>query len=210
MNRLFLITAILGTLSVMVVSHLKVSNQMGSNKHSIIPSVEIDEKKTKLVNNDGTLSVDGVPFSGYLVLKDEMGRVQSKRGCLKGKLEGEWTTYYANGKIKSRRPYHIGLKQGNHMGYYPDGQVKFCYYFEKGLAEGTHRTWYRDGSLATELNYANGHELGSQKVWRSDGKLKSNYVVKENGRQYGMLGLKRCAKIDSETGYIQPYNGTLK
>ena len=77
------------------------------------------------------------------------------------------------------------------------------------MSQGTHKTWYRDGSLSSELNFKDGHEFGAQKVWRQDGKLKSNYVVRENGRRYGNLGLKRCKKLDGEDETIDPYRGVV-
>ena len=41
-----------------------------------------------------------------------------------------------------------------------------------------------------------------------DGKYRSNYVITENGRKYGLVGLKRCKKIDGETENIDPYTGS--
>ncbi|MEO9964283.1 MAG: toxin-antitoxin system YwqK family antitoxin [Reichenbachiella sp.] len=156
---------------------------------------------------DGRLLYDSVVFSGYVIAYYTDGSIRSKKGYLEGRQEGDALIYYSDGALHSRRPYLNGAKHGEHMGYYPDGQVKFQYYFENGLSQGVHRAWFKNGEPRKEMNYKDGFEFGTQKVWRPDGKLRSNYVIRENGRRYGMLGLKRCSKIDSDSGNIDPYTG---
>ena len=178
--------------------------------HTIrIPQIELNENDLRLINaRNGTLLADSVPYSGYLVSHHLDGTIASRKSYLDGRLEGEWVTYFTNGNLESKRSYKNGEKHGNHLGYFVNGVKKFQYYFENGFAQGKHFRWYADGRLACEMSYVNGHELGAQKVWRPDGKMRSNYVVKENGRRYGLIGLKRCAKIDSETENIDPYKGS--
>lgn len=146
-------------------------------------------------------------FSGFALDSYDGKILKSIASYYNGKLEGESVGFYLNGDTSYVRPYHMGEKHGYHFGYYPDGQKKFKYYFENGFSQGNHKYWFFDGRLKQDLNYVDGKELGAQKVWRPDGKLRSNYVVRENGRKYGMLGLKRCAKIDSETKTVDPYTG---
>lgn len=208
-NKLFVLVGL-------TFSFLTSSCELVSYSHSVadevnIPNIEILEREFRLsFRKNGMLCLDSVPFSGFLIQKHANGQVASRKGYHQGKLEGHWRKFYADGSLKSIRYYQKGEKQGKHLGYHPSGTRKFKYYFENGLSEGTHFTWYADGQLSSETNYTNGHELGAQKVWRPDGKFKSNYVVRENGRRYGMIGVKRCAKIDSETKNIDPYKGTLK
>ena len=45
-------------------------------------------------------------------------------------------------------------------------------------------------------------------MWRPDGKYRANYVVRENGRSYGLTGLKRCKKIDGKNEVIDPVKRT--
>ena len=70
---------------------------------------------------------------------------------------------------------------------------------------GKHIQWYDSGQIYSEINYLNGKPFGSTKVWRKDGKLRSNFVIRENGRRYGLAGIKRCTKIDTEKQIIEPY-----
>ncbi|MEP2026677.1 MAG: toxin-antitoxin system YwqK family antitoxin [Reichenbachiella sp.] len=176
-----------------------------------IPNIEVLEDDARFsMSTDGTIYLDSIKFSGYVVSYYPERSVKSKKGYYQGRLEGDFISYYPNGQIYSQRPYHLGEKHGEHLGYYEDGQLKFQYQFVNGFSQGTHKNWYASGKLKKEMNYKDGKEFGPQKYWRPDGKMRSNYVVRENGRRYGMLGLKRCAKIDSETGDIDPYTGNLK
>ncbi len=176
-----------------------------------IPEVELQENDMRLsLANDGVLYLDSVLYSGFLVSYYADSSLKSRKGIYEGRLEGDYISYYPSGQIYSIRPYHLGNKHGEHLGYFEDGQPKFQYVFVNGLSQGTHKDWYTSGNPKKEMNYKDGKELGSQKYWRRDGKMRSNYVVRENGRRYGMLGIKRCAKIDSETGDIDPYTGNIK
>lgn len=182
-----------------------------ANFHDLIPALEILESDPRMLRaNDGTIYLDTTRFSGYLLTYYPDSLIKSKKGFYQGKLEGDFISYYRNGQVFSQRPYHNGEKHGEHLGYHPNGQLQFQYYFVDGLSQGTHREWFPNGDLKKEMNYVDGKERGLQRVWRLDGKMKSNYVVRENGRKYGKLGLKRCAKIDSETGDVDPYKGKLK
>ena len=146
-------------------------------------------------------------LSGFVTEHYANGVLKSRVGFYDGLKEGAAFWFYPSGDTAVVRKYRNGEKHGEHLGWYQNGQLKFQYFFENGLSTGRHKTWYVDGSPAKDQNYKAGREFGSQKVYRPDGKLRSNYVVRENGRKYGLVGLKRCAKLDSETGDFDPYKG---
>ena len=179
-----------------------------SDSQKPIPNIEKEWSEHFVIDN-GRVLQDSTLFSGYIVAYQE-GRLIARTGYLDGRQHGDMLLYYPDGSLKQRRPYVHGEKHGEHLGYHPSGQLAFKYYFVNGKSEGTHFEWYEDGHLRAEMNYADGYELGQQRVWRPDGKLRSNYITRENGRQYGMLGIKRCTKIDSETGDLDPYTGKEK
>ena len=81
------------------------------------------------------------------------------------------------------------------------------YHFKNGMNVGNHKEWYQDGSPLQDRNYANGQPMGSQKVWRRDGKIRANFVIRENGKKYGLMGMKRCTKIDTKKQTLEPYKG---
>lgn len=174
-----------------------------------VPETYIDRMDGRVEKKaNGELYFDAAPFSGYLLSRFENDSVALKQGYLAGRLHGETIAYYENGIIRHIRFYEAGEKNGLHEGYYPNGQKKFNYTFIEGFSEGNHKQWYPDGKVYSDMNYQNGKEFGKQQVWRPDGKLRANYVVRENGRRYGLQGIKRCTKLDGETQEVDPYTGT--
>lgn len=173
-----------------------------------IPEVYVDKDHALVEKKlNGEVYVDGELYSGYLVSAFPNGAMATMYGHLQGKRHGTSSEYYENGNPKSVRTYQKGEKHGIHEGYYLSGQKKFYYIFQDGFSEDNHKQWFENGELYSDMNYLNGKELGKQKVWRPDGKLRANYIVRENGRRYGLQGIKRCTKIDGEEKTIQPYRG---
>ena len=148
--------------------------------------------------SSGLILFNKVPFSGNIQLKYDIGSAQQVTQYYLGKKQGLEVGYYSNGQMMFSRLYSQGEKNGIHYGWHENGQMKFEYLFVNGLSEGNHKEWYADGSQYKDLNYKNGHSFSYQKIWRSDGKIRSNYVIKENGRKYGLVGLKRCSNIDTK------------
>lgn len=174
-----------------------------------IPSLTIARADTGLVMAlSGEMYYGDTLFSGYLVEWFDNGSISRKQGYLNGKAQGNFEGYYPDGQPMFLRPYHHGEKHGEHLGYYSNGQLKFRYFFEHGMSTGNHLQWYEDGSKHSSQNYEAGREKGLQQVWRPDGKLRSNYVVRENGRKYGLVGLKRCTKLDGKEQEVDPYKGS--
>lgn len=165
------------------------------------------EDSLLLKDRQGKLHYEGRPYSGYIIEYFANKNIRSKKGFNNGLLEGNSILYFPNGNQESKRPYKNGEKHGEHFGWYKDGQMKFHYNFVKGLSEGNHKDWYPDGNLFKDFNYKKGKPFGAQKVWRKDGKIRANYVIRENGKKYGLSGLKRCAKIDTKNQNIDPYKG---
>lgn len=184
-----------------------------SQQKQLSLKIEISNKTvefgdTKLTKDSiGRIIYENQLFSGFLVQKDSNHNVIRSIPHYQGLIHGDWIDFFVDGSMKQKRSYLNGEKHGSHHGWYESGQLKFEYFFENGLSIGNHKAWYHDGSLYKDLNYKDGHEFGSQKMYRPDGKLRSNYVVRENGRAYGLAGLKRCSKIDGATEDIDPYTG---
>ncbi len=172
---------------------------------SSISPLEVSKNNQELIRTpQGLLQYQGIPFSGHVVEFYENGQTKSNTGYSQGLRERTTFGYYATGELKSKRDYTKGEKTGTHKGYFIGGEKRFEYTFQNGENVGTHYEWFVDGSLLMESNYQNGQPFGSQKVWRSDGKLRSNYVIREDGRKYGLVGIKRCKNIDIEEEQVKP------
>ncbi|SNS99599.1 Antitoxin component YwqK of the YwqJK toxin-antitoxin module [Ekhidna lutea] len=156
---------------------------------------------------NGDVFYHDLPFSGYLVERYPNDSLSLKIGFYDGKQNGVMTSYYENGSIRYIRPYLNGEKHGKHVGFHKNGTKAFEYHFVDGFSEGNHKEWYDNRQPATDMNYVNGKEFGRQQAWRPDGKVRSNYIVRENGRRYGLMGIKRCTKLDGVTQSVDPYKG---
>lgn len=192
---------------VLIISYISIISVINSNfKVVLIPNKLISFNESKLnPDSKGRLSFEGELFSGYIVKKNLNGDIIEKKGYLNGYPEGRSIGYFDNGKIKFKRYYKSGKKIGMHEGWYINGQKKFKFFFNKGLNKGTHYQWYDNGQLYSEINYLNGKPFGATKIWRKDGKLRTNFVIRENGRRYGLAGIKRCTKINIKEEIIDPY-----
>ncbi len=176
-----------------------------SQKEVSIPDIIVPSNHALIKKSEnGLLLYDGQPFSGTLRFTSKEGSLSETKQYHVGRQEGLYLGYYSTGEVRFKRLYHQGKKHGLHEGWYRDGSKKFRYYFENGLSEGQHLEWYRSGQLSREANYKEGHEFGTQKIWRSDGKIRTNYVIREDGRKYGLIGMKRCKNIDVENEQLDP------
>ncbi|MFY0606015.1 MAG: hypothetical protein JXR10_04830 [Cyclobacteriaceae bacterium] len=177
---------------------------------SMIPSVEVDKNDPGLQKTSkGLLQYQGKLFSGYTITRFENGNISATTAYYEGQKHGRNAGYYSSGELNYERNYHHGEKHGTHRGYYQGGAVRFEYTFNHGENVGTHYEWYEDGSMAMEANYKNGQPFGTQRVWRSDGKLRTNYVIREDGRKYGLVGIKRCKNIDTEEERVKPLTAAV-
>jgi antitoxin component YwqK of YwqJK toxin-antitoxin module len=174
------------------------------SKEVVIPNDTI-EVTDELVNNKvDTLFYAQKPFSGTLIHRFPNGNIETTTQYYRGVQHGEFFGYYQNGALKFNRPYQMGEKNGVHRGFYESSAKEFEFIFEKGLSIGNHFEWYESGQVFRDMNFVNGRERGSQKVYRPDGKLRANYVVRENGRKYGVVGVKRCTNLDTEEEKLDP------
>ena len=192
---------------ILVISCVSIISFTNSSfKAVLIPNKLISLDKSKLdLDSKGRLIFEGKMFSGYVIKKNLNNDIIEKKGYLNGYLEGKSEGYFDNGKLKFKRYYRSGKKVGTHKGWYINGQKKFQYFFNIGLSEETHYQWYENGQLYSEINYSNGKPFGATKIWRKDGKLRSNFIIRENGRRYGLAGIKRCTKINIKDEIIDPY-----
>lgn len=173
--------------------------------HLVIAPVEYAVLESDLtMNNHGEMIHIGRKFTGQSVSFHDNATVASRTTYSRGQLDGVSYLYYENGNLKERRYYRKGEKHGVHQGFFKNGQRSFIYRFCNGVSVGNHKAWYESGLLSHEFNFVNGQPRGVQRVWRPDGKLRSNYVIREDGRRYGLVGIKRCKNIDANAEKITP------
>ncbi len=159
---------------------------------SSVPDVETPVTDTKLAVIEGILFFNHKPYSGFVIEKFPSGKLASKNGYLKGKLEGIQEKWFENGQLQELRFYADNRKIGKHEGWYANGQKRFEYLIENDIPVKTQQEWYANGQRYTLFNYNNeGQPEGTQQMWFENGQIKANYVIK-NGRRFGLFGAKGC------------------
>ena len=68
------------------------------------------------------------PFTGNVVGK-EQGKIS------KGKIDGEWISYWDNGQLMSQQNYKDGLKDGEHLDYFENGKLRLKVNWKDGRWE---------------------------------------------------------------------------
>ena len=157
-----------------------------------VPFFFVESNKEDLSWQNGTLELNGKPFSGYLTEYYEDRSLRSQTPYVEGKRNGNEYLYYQNGQLNEQRIYRAGYKIGIHQGWWEKGQSRFVYQFDDyGNYHGNCKEWFRDGNLFRDFNYINGQESGQQKMYNADGTVRANYIIKKN-RKYGLQGRKKC------------------
>ncbi|MFT6715419.1 MAG: antitoxin component YwqK of YwqJK toxin-antitoxin module [Saprospiraceae bacterium] len=171
-----------------------------SNKTEML-EFTFQESEFEHINN--LLNRNNKPFTGMLVAYFNESLIKSKRPYVQGLLNGQDFFWYPNGQLATSRHYTNGIKTGTHKGWWNDGQLKFIYPINnQGQYEGEVREWYKSGQQYKSFYFEKGKESGSQKLWKSDGRIKANYVIK-NGHKYGLIGLKRCYTVRSDSSKME-------
>ncbi len=153
----------------------------------------------ELVLNNGVLMYKGRPFNGMLLDHYSNGAKRMEVMYHDGRKHGNEIQWYDNGTVATTRNYLNGKKSGLHQGYWENGNYKFVYHFNShGAYHGNIKEWYSSGALMRDFNYLNGKENGTQKMWMQNGKIRANYEV-VNGERFGLIGLKKCYQVSSNT-----------
>ncbi len=150
----------------------------------------------------GLMHQDKELFTGQLVTLHDDSSAASEHHYHEGLKHGQVVFWHANGQKAMDRLYEKGVKVGMHRAWYPSGQLKFCYPINKiGQYHGEVKEWFESGQLYKSFNFVNGKQYGSQRMWTAAGIIRANYVIK-NGDKYGLVGLKRCYKVQDDSTKI--------
>lgn len=182
---------------VLLVLSMIVSGCMHNPREPLAHStVRVNSADTGLANVNAIIYLNRQPFSGLLyTLYPGTKDTAEIASYAIGREHGEWKKLYETGRIKSQRTFEDGKKTGSLVTWWPDGRKQMEYHFSNDEYHGTCREWNEQGRLVLEMNYNMGHEAGSQKSWYDNGSTRSNYVIDNNGRRYGLLGTKNCINV---------------
>ena len=106
------------------------------------------------------------------ITRDPQGRVRERRFTRRGKTEGTYSSFYANGQPMVRMTFRNGLREGEALSWYPDGTLRERGTFRKDRLEGEYRSYYEDGRLHEEEHYRDGLLEGPYRFFYRNGQVR--------------------------------------
>lgn len=144
----------------------------------------------KLIEKDGTASLDGKPFTG-VGLEHYPNRQIARRVAFKNGLkEGETRSYSDMGKLMSIGRFHAGLRNGLQETWFIEGPKQQEERYVNGVLDGIQTKWHLNGHVFRQENFKDG-KLLSKKIFYFTEEVFSNYVNR-NGRKYGIDSGELC------------------
>lgn len=98
------------------------------------------------------LKGDTEPYTGVVVSRDKLWKMNYFATYEKGKLHGAEMQWYANGGLKKMYDYDRGEKI-RHREWFENGNPEIDAMMKNGGAYGKHLKWFEDGSLRFSGNF---------------------------------------------------------
>jgi hypothetical protein len=150
----------------------------------------------------GRVTLDGAPYSGFVVEHHADGSLASRALYVDGLAEG-WHEAWHPGRpgspaqLRHRKYYEAGKREGEHLGWRANGELEFRRHYLADLSHGKQEFFQIGNRLVEEKHFEYGHEEGRQRGWNADGELVMNYTVK-HGKRYGIVGRNDCVSVVDE------------
>lgn len=145
----------------------------------------------------GAFLHEGVPYSGWVDYRDEVGRRRERAGFHRGRRHGVRSTWSEDGVLLSEVPYVDGRREGQARTWWAPGVLRTQSHFRDDRPHGVQRQWYRSGALFKEAHLVDGAEQGLQRAWRRNGSIYTNYEA-IHGRTFGLRRAKPCFQLEEE------------
>lgn len=145
----------------------------------------------------GAFLHEGAPYSGWVEVRDDLGRRRERAGFRQGRRHGLRTIWSEDGVRLSEVPYVDGRREGRARSWWPTGALRTESHFRDDRPHGVQRQWYRSGALFKETHLVDGAEQGLQRAWRQNGSIYTNYEA-IHGRTFGLRRAKPCFQLEEE------------
>ncbi|MGB0145828.1 MAG: toxin-antitoxin system YwqK family antitoxin [Flavobacteriaceae bacterium] len=112
--------------------------------HQEIDLVKLEQYNIAIIKNSGSY------VTGRVISLNKNNLLRKEEHFSKGKREGSYKWWYANGKIGIEGNYLNNLKEGRYSTWYSDGRLKSIEFYHMGELEGNPKYWDRHGKAITE------------------------------------------------------------
>jgi hypothetical protein len=124
----------------------------------------------------GRVTLDGAPYSGFVVEHHVDGSLASRAGYVDGRAQGWHEAWYASGQLRHRKYYEAGKREGEHLGWRQSGELQFRRHYLADLSHGKQEFFQLGNRLVEETHFEHGHE----------------------GKRYGIVGRNDCVSVVNE------------
>lgn len=107
---------------------------------------------------------------GPLLEFDVHGRMRLSANYDKDMLNGEWTSYHANGGIDTKGVMEDDMRQGQWTQYYVNGNKRSLKTYKDNVQNGDFELYYQTGGLMAKGSFVDDLEQGLWKVYTPEGK----------------------------------------
>lgn len=164
-----------------------------------IPQITINKDLLELHPNEGKWYYKEKPFGGFAQVFHPNGELAESIGYYKGKKEGPYRAWYADGSLRKSATY-INNKLNGQLQIWSSNLQRIVVVesnYKMGVRDGLQRRWYATGQLLKRINMVDGQEVGMQQAWLPNGKIYINYEAR-NGRTFGLRKATLCHELDDE------------
>jgi antitoxin component YwqK of YwqJK toxin-antitoxin module len=98
-----------------------------------------DTKTSRDTSSNGltdTIEKNPPVENGDYVAKYPNGIIKMKGFYIKGKREGQWSSFFENGKLQSEGFFKNGLRDGKAIVYFKNGRIYYTGYYKDGKEVG--------------------------------------------------------------------------
>lgn len=121
--------------------------------------------------------------NGIVITKDENGVVREKGQMEKGRREGEWNFYNAQGQLEQQTNYAGGKKHGTEF-HFLRGDTVSSGHYTNDVQTGEWKKWDNGLHLIMLKHYdEEGNETGTAYQWESNGSLKEYSIITPDKRE---------------------------
>lgn len=176
-----------------------IENNSTSDTLTEVPDTLVQKSALEYNNKISTWTLNGTPYSGFVVSYYPDKSLKEKFGVLNGKKQNEYIRWYSDGHFKDVSTYHKGKLHGEKKIWSQDSTHTLVahYNYDAGWPHGEQTKWYTTGELFKKMNLNKGKEEGMQQAFRKNGALYANYEARE-GRIFGMKKAKLCYSLEDE------------
>jgi TonB family protein len=162
-----------------------------------------------------TVNIHAQTRNGIVITKDEKGVIREKGKMEKGRREGKWEFYNAEGKLEQEVNYLGGKKYGAEIHYWMGDTISYAEY-KNDIPSGEWKKWGNDLKLISLEHYnEDGEPTGSNFYWDDAGNLKRYSFIaadrNETRYEYDHGKIKKIshARNDRLDGKVIIYNTTI-